>query len=131
MRKIKDGQLTDEIKSFIGKNEVEKAEAFPLSTYRQLVEHVAKLAYLNKDHLLFFRGQGRDFRNRNGSSTFYPTIYRGDYLIQREVRHRFRLLDHASRKLREVFCTAVEKLDTFKQPIREGLDKFPVSRTRL
>jgi uncharacterized protein YutE (UPF0331/DUF86 family) len=102
MRRI-EGQITKEILQFIGQKKLDKADAFPVSTYRQLVEHVAKLAYLNKDHLLFFRGQGVDYRNRVGASTFYPTIYRGDYLLQKEINNRFRLLEHASRKLREIF----------------------------
>ena len=84
------GQITKEISEFIGDNQVDKAEAFTITTYRQLVEPVAKLAYLNKDHLLFFRGQGAGYRTRTGASTFYPTIYRGDYLPQGEINNRFR-----------------------------------------
>ena len=80
MRRI-EGQITEEIQEFINNDSVDKAQAFPVSTYRQLVEHVAQLAYLNKDHPLFFRGQSMDYRNRNNGSTFYPTIYRGDYLL--------------------------------------------------
>jgi len=102
MRQIK-GQLTEEISRFIGNKPLDKADAFPVTTYRQLVEQIAKLAYLNKDNLLFFRGQGIDYRNRNGASTIYPAIYRGDYVIQREMNNRFRLLDHAARKLRDIF----------------------------
>jgi hypothetical protein len=102
MRRI-EGQITEEIAQFIGHKPLDKADAFPVSTYRQLVEHVAKLAYLNKDYLLFFRGQGVDYRNRTGASTIYPAIYRGDYVLQKEMSNRFRLLDHASRKLRDIF----------------------------
>jgi hypothetical protein len=97
------GQLTSDIQDFIGEDPVDKADAYPISTYRKLVEQVAKLAYLNKDYLLFFRGQGQDFRNRAGASTFYPTIYRGDYVPQREINNRFQVLDHAARKLRDIF----------------------------
>jgi len=102
MRRI-EGQITEEISQFVEDQPVERADSFPVSTYRQLVEHVAKLAYLNKDHLLFFRGQGVDYRNRADASTFYPTIYRGDYVQQKELNNRFQILEHASRKLREKF----------------------------
>jgi len=102
MRRI-EGQLTKEISKFIVEQPVDKADPFSVSTYRQLVEHVAKLAYLNKDYLLFFRGQGIDYRNRADASTFYPTIYRGDYVQQKELNNRFQILEHASRKLRERF----------------------------
>ncbi len=102
MRQIT-GQITQEIQAFIGDERVDKADPFLVTTYRRLVEQVAKLAYLNKDHLLFFRGQGRDYRNRAGASTFYPTIYRGDYVLQREMKNRFRILESAARKLRQIF----------------------------
>ena len=48
--------LTPELETFFGKTPVAIANAFPVSTYRKLVERVAQLAYLNRDHLLFFRG---------------------------------------------------------------------------
>ena len=102
MRQI-EGQITEEIRKFTGNLPVAKAEAFPVMTYRQLVEQIAKLAYLNKDYLLFFRGQGIDYRNRSNASTIYPTIYRGDYVPQREINYRFQLLEQASREIRDIF----------------------------
>ena len=71
--------------------------------YTDFVKHVARLAYLNKDQLLFYRGQGAYFKNKAGGVTFYPPIYRGDQLERDTVESRFRLLDSASRRLRELF----------------------------
>ena len=102
MRRIV-GQVTPEITRFIGSNPLDKNNAYPIPSYRELVEHIAKLAYLNKDHLLFFRGQGVDYRSQAGASTFYPSIYRGNYVRQIEIIRRFELLDHAARKLKDVF----------------------------
>ena len=68
-------------------------------TFRRLVELVAETSYLNKDHLLFFRGQNNDHKNKAGNSTFYPTIYRGEYLQQREINYRFEILAGTSRIL--------------------------------
>jgi hypothetical protein len=104
MRPITDKQITEEIRIHIAGEDLEKADPFPVNTYRQLVEQVAKLAYLNKDYLLFFRGQSLDFKNRSGASTFYPSIYRGDYLTERELKERFRILEHAARSIRELFA---------------------------
>ena len=59
-----------------------------IATFRDLVEVVAKFAYHSKDYMLFFRGQSRDYLNKAGNSTFYPTIYRGDYLSHRDIRYR-------------------------------------------
>lgn len=52
-------QLTKELASHIGKQPVSKAAAFAIDNYRSLVEHVARLAYVNRNHLLFFRGQNK------------------------------------------------------------------------
>ena len=104
MRSI-EGKLTQEILDFIGGDPrtVASSNAFPIKTFRELVEKTAQLAYLNKDHLLFYRGQNSDYRNRGGSSTFYPSIYRGDYLPQREVNNRFDILNGACKSLTDLF----------------------------
>lgn len=104
MRKI-EGKLTKEILEFIGGDPktVASSNAYPINTFRELVEKTAQLAYLNKDYLLFYRGQNLDYRNRGGSSTFYPSIYRGDYLQQREINNRFDILNGASRSLTKLF----------------------------
>ncbi len=107
MRKI-EGIVTEHISKTIGHSTVDVADAVPTNTYRQLVEQVAELSFLNKDQLLFFRGQGQDYRNKAGASTFYPTIYRGEYLQRREAIHRFELLNEACRKLKQLF--AAEKI---------------------
>jgi hypothetical protein len=83
-----------------------KAPGFEVSTFRLLVEHVARLAYANRDELLFFRGQNKDYQSRAGGTTLYPTIYRGDSLAARELRHRFELLEQASRLLVQAFKDA-------------------------
>lgn len=103
MRAISEIHHTSEIEQYLSGQTFEKADAFPVPTYRYLIEQIAKLSYLNKDHLLFFRGQGLDFRNRGGASTFYPTIYRGDYVTERELNERFDLLDNAARQLKNLF----------------------------
>lgn len=77
MRAIK-GNLSEEIiRAHVGDN-VLKEDAYPVSRFRDLVEHIAKLSYINIDHLLFFRGQFMDYRNKAEASTFYPSIYRGE-----------------------------------------------------
>jgi len=67
------------------------------------VEHIARLAYLNKDHLLFFRGQANEYRSKASRATFYPTIYRGEPLSREEMDARFRSLEDASQRLKDLF----------------------------
>ena len=95
--------LTEEISRYANEGNVSGTPPYPTSTYRQLVEKVAKLSYSHKRQLIFFRGQGRDHQNKAGSSSFYPTIYRGDYVTKDELKYRFQILNECCRQLREIF----------------------------
>ncbi|WP_159101601.1 FRG domain-containing protein [Acetobacter papayae] len=86
-----------------------KAPPFPIESFRGLVEHIARLSYLNPDHLLFYRGQNSDFLNKAGSTTIYPGLYRSENTSKDELRHRFTLLDQAGKEL--VKRWAESKLD--------------------
>jgi hypothetical protein len=85
--------------------QVAKAETFHVSSYRKLMNHVARLSYLNKDYLLFYRGQGTDFTNKAGVTTLYPSIYRGDRLSREGLDTRFELLARCSHRI----CEALQK----------------------
>lgn len=98
MRSIKPG-LTGELKAHAGKMPIWRAPAFPVSGFRELVEHVARLAFANPDDLLFFRGPDRDYQSKAGGTTLYPSIYRRDNLPYHELKHRFDVLDTACRLL--------------------------------
>ena len=98
MRSI-EGKLPKEITKTTDPKLVAGSEGYQVSSFRALVELVAKTAYMNKDYLLFFRGQNTDYLNKASKSTFYPTIYRGDYLQQREVNYRFEILAGACQLL--------------------------------
>ncbi|PQP34535.1 hypothetical protein C6A37_07280, partial [Desulfobacteraceae bacterium SEEP-SAG9] len=84
-------------------SKVSASKALRVKTFRALVVTTAKFAYNNKDYLLFYRGQRQDHLNKASSSTFYPTIYRGDYLPHRELRHRFDILDGSAKALIDLF----------------------------
>jgi hypothetical protein len=94
-------RLTPELQAHCNSGPVWRGKAYEVSTFRTLVEHIAKLAYANRDELLFFRGQDKDYQSRAGGTTLYPAIYRGDVVPIRELRHRFDLLDQAARLLVE------------------------------
>ena len=116
MRKI-EGTLTDELSAYIREIPVDVADPLPVSTFRKLVEHVAKLSFLNKDQLFFFRGQGNDYRNKAGASTFYPSIYRGEYVSHWEIQYRFEILEEASKQLRRLFSN--EKVEGYQELTRK------------
>lgn len=107
-------ELTDELLVHFGDtSRVSSAEPFPVKTFRELVEHTAKLAFKNKDHLIFYRGQSTDFKNKASNSSFYPSIYRGDYLPIRELTNRFDILEGASKALIELF--EKNKIEGYKE----------------
>ena len=89
--------------SHYGSADVAKAVPFPVDSYRDLVRYVAHLAYPNPDHLLFFRGQATDYKNKAGASTFYPSIYRADPLPKREIANRFERLRFQGQQLARAF----------------------------
>ena len=95
MRAIQ-GVVTEEIAAAVDATAIASEPAYRVASYRKLVEQVARLAYLNLDCLLFYRGQHRDFRNKVGASTFYPTMYRGAYVRREEVRSLFERLAQAA-----------------------------------
>ncbi len=105
MRGIKP-KLSRELSAHCRNLPVWRATPLPVSSFKVLVEHVARLAYANRDDLLFFRGQDKDYQSKAGGSTIYPSIYREDALPAHELRHRFDLLDQAARLLIDKFGSA-------------------------
>jgi len=103
MRPLVDSILTDELKKHISTKDVAGCSGYTVNTFRELVEQVAKLSYLNKDNLLFYRGQANDYKNKADKTTFYPSIYRSKYLSQQELDYRFDKLHSASKLLSELF----------------------------
>lgn len=102
MQPIK-GTLPRDLADLVGDTPVAKAPPVPVATFRELMEHIARLSYVNKDYLLFFRGQAADYKNKVGASSFYPSIYRGDRVLREELERRFSVLSAASARLVEAF----------------------------
>lgn len=98
MRKIQ-GRITLEISNHLNGSKMAYAPPYLVKTYRELVEQIAKLSFFNKDHLLFYRGQETDFRNKAGQTTLYPTIYRGIISPKIELRDRIDILKRAQQLL--------------------------------
>ena len=96
------GQLTTDLSDHYGELHPSKADAYYISSFTKLVHHVARLSCLNKDHVLLFRGQNNDYLNKTNSSTFYPTIYRGERISKDELDLRINALNSASSTLIEL-----------------------------
>ncbi|MCC8967868.1 FRG domain-containing protein [Bradyrhizobium sp. Pear76] len=48
-----------------------------VGSYLELATKIAELQFLNRDHVLLFRGQGADFKNIKRNSSLKPTLFRG------------------------------------------------------
>ncbi|WP_407148355.1 FRG domain-containing protein [Bradyrhizobium sp. ORS 86] len=62
----------------IAKNSaVREGPGHRVGSYLELATKIAELQFLNRDHVLMFRGQGTDHRNVKGNSSLKPTLFRG------------------------------------------------------
>lgn len=93
-------QLAEKLKSHF-KDSVAKHDAFPVATYDTLMKTVAELSYLNRDCLLFFRGQPEDYRNKANATTLYPTLYRKNIISKANLQYNFTVLKEISNILVE------------------------------
>ena len=66
---------TNEIKA-IKCTAIRKSEAIPVNGYLELAKRIAQLQYENREHVLMFRGQPDDYRNKHNNSTIKPSIFR-------------------------------------------------------
>ena len=48
-----------------------------VGSYIELATKIAELQFLNRDHVLLFRGQGADHRNIKNNSSLKPSLFRG------------------------------------------------------
>ena len=124
MRQITPELTPELLKHFKDKNRIASAKAYKVNSYRELVEQTAGLSFLNKDYLLFFRGQKHDHKNRVGSSTFYPTIYRDDYLQVRDLKKKFETLDTYCKALSNHF--EEQAIDGWKELKRRKLIQWSI-----
>lgn len=118
------GKLPKELSELYEPKNISKSEPLLVKTFPELVSHIARLSYYNKDQLLFFRGQGDDYRNRADSSTFLPSIYRGDYLNKSELDYRFDNLEEACKQLVQRF--EEEKITGYTEFKRKKLIQWSV-----
>ncbi|MFL6846532.1 MAG: FRG domain-containing protein [Allosphingosinicella sp.] len=69
----------DEKKASVGKCvSVRKGPGHTVKNFMELATKIAELQFLNRDFVLLFRGQARDFRSTMGNTMLKPTIMRGN-----------------------------------------------------
>jgi len=68
------GQETEAIRGNC--TSVRKSDGHPVSSYMELATKVAELQFKNREFVLLFRGQDKDYKNRANNTTLKPTILR-------------------------------------------------------
>jgi len=111
-----------------------------VQSFKHLIEQTAELSFHNPDHVLFFRGQDREYVKKVKGKwvpSFYPTIYRspGFRLSEEELTQRFERLDKFTDRLRSVFkekdVTGHEKLANFPEIVWAILQHYGACDTPL
>ena len=78
-----------------------------VNTYFELAKKVAELQFLNRDHVLLFRGQDKDYRSTKGNSTLKASLFRpsGSKVPgPKTLDQRFKLLRSAENGLVERYA---------------------------
>lgn len=60
----------------VSNTEVRRSSGHLVHSYVNLAQKIAALQFLNREHVLLFRGQTSDFRNSSELTTIKPTIFR-------------------------------------------------------
>jgi hypothetical protein len=100
--------------SFSGKSEnaevmectaIRKSDGLEVHSFLELARKVAELQFLNRDLVLMFRGQPKDYKNQKKNTSLKPTIFRfgkdGKLPSQSILRKRFEKLSMAEFELVE------------------------------
>ncbi len=127
--------LTDEKTYSV--EDVRKSTASPVSTFSELIKHIAHISYRNPQYSLFFRAQAKDHRNSQDSSSLFPSIYRNAPVKSRGriLGSRFANLKKAEAKLLREFdkqrFLGTAKLTKFKEIRWSLLQHYSVCETPL
>lgn len=100
------GRIKDWAKPFRNE-EIIKSEAMKVQTYDELVGLVARILHYNRQYVIFYRGQGREYKNGADQATLPPSIFRENKDKKpRLLKRRFEILKRKSEELLKVFKEA-------------------------
>lgn len=110
-----------------------------VNSYVELAHRVAALQFLNREHVLFFRGQKSDYKNSFGLSTIKPTIFRANSAkklpLRRSLELRFAKLKRAEdllvKRYRERELVGADRLLRYRLLTWSILQHYDVCPTPL
>jgi hypothetical protein len=100
--------------------EVLKSEPKRVETYDDLVKNVAQILHRNRNYVLFYRGQSKDYKE-DGKTIILPSIYRKNPEHKRlMLKERFETLQKKTEGLKKLFRDS-----TIKYAGTSMLNKYP------
>ncbi|PZV76100.1 FRG domain-containing protein [Algoriphagus aquaeductus] len=103
---FKNGKVDDWAKP-VRNEEIIKSTPMRVDSYDELVGLVAKILHYNRQYVIFYRGQGREYKNDDGHATIPPSIFRENKdKTPRQLKGRFDILKKKSEQLIKVFRTS-------------------------
>jgi hypothetical protein len=70
------GTGAEEVAAITTCTKVRKAIGHKVLSYIDLAKKVAELQFMNREHVLLFRGQRTDYKNKQGNTTLKPSLFR-------------------------------------------------------
>ncbi|MCH6236665.1 FRG domain-containing protein [Cognataquiflexum rubidum] len=102
----KSGMIKDWAKPF-SHDEILKSPPMKVNTYDELVGLVARILHYNREFVIYYRGQGKDYKNKAGHTLIPPSIFRENQNGKpRKMQKRFEVLEKKSEQLVELFRKA-------------------------
>lgn len=109
-----------------------------IKTYKALVKEISIISFKNPDQNLFFRGQDKDYINKNGKTSIYPTIFREirlNYSGKLRLKTQMEQLKEAEKLIMEKFqehkILGHNTLSKFKEVRWAILQHYDVCKTPL
>jgi hypothetical protein len=119
-------------------HKIRQARGHPVSSYFQLAKKIAELQFLNRDHVLLFRGQTSDYLSTKGNSMLKASLFRlssSRLPSQRLLEQRFSVLKQAEdllvKRYTEERFQGFERLTRYRVIRWAILQHYDVCRTPL
>ncbi len=62
----------------VNNGDIRRDKGHAVNSYRELATKIAELQFFNRDHLLLFRGEGKDRQNQRKRTSLKPRLFRPD-----------------------------------------------------
>jgi hypothetical protein len=83
-------------------DEILSSKPKSVDTYDELVQDVAQILHRNKEYVVYYRGQAKDYRDKNNRTSILPSIYRKKDSPKLYLKKNFKILNDKVDELRKL-----------------------------